>query len=243
MDSMTQKNRFPWGWVGLGCGVVFLIVVAVAVLGVIFFVPAIRTGLGNQSPAVSPILPPGTSPTPVPNQGSGAGTTIATLPFKFSSVTDTLVLTNQSLVDQMVSTLSLNNDTDFMAPKTYKGTTTLDPTSSFTLGNGWCAKDDATLKQNLANIHYSFSINGTNIDLSKYPMIYFTDNQGDSCAITGISITPEANISGSFQMVLTQKFTSSVDDGITGTPYPAGDVTFDFTVQFSGAKPNPGTTL
>jgi hypothetical protein len=146
------------------------------------------------------------------------------------------------LMDQMVSSLNLNNNSDFMAPKTYKGTATLDPATSFTIGNGWCAKDSTTLNQNLANMQFQISINGTSIDLSKYPTLYFTDNQGDACAVTGISITPTSTKGGSYHFVLTQKFVNSLDDGITGSPYPAGNVTFDFTIQFA-TLPNSGNNL
>jgi len=136
------------------------------------------------------------------------------------------------LMNQMVTTLNLNNETDFMAPKTYKGTAALDPSTSFTLGNGWCAVDATTLKQNLANMQFQLSINGTNIDLSQFPTLYFTDNSGEACAETGISITPSGPLSGSYHIIMSQKFVTSLSDGITSSPYPAGDVTFDFSIQF-----------
>lgn len=126
--------------------------------------------------------------------------------------------------------------------KTYKGTATLNSSTSFTLGNGWCAKDTATLRQNLANMQFQFSINGTNIDLSQYPTLYFTDNQGNACAMTGLAITPNGNLSGSYHVILTQKFLNTLNDGITSSPYPAGDVTFDFSVQFR-STPNSGTSM
>ena len=178
------------------------------------------------------------SATPTQGSSSGSSTSIDNLPFKFSAVQNPTSLMNQSLMDQMVTALNLNSDSDFMAPKTYTGTATLNPTSSFTLGNG-CAKDPTTLRQNLANMQFQLSINGTNIALSKYPTINFTDAQGHACAMTGIEITPSGPLNGSYHMVLTQKFLSKLDDGITSSPYPAGDVTFDFTIQFSGGL-NPG---
>ena len=244
MENPTEKKRFPWVWVVAGCGVVAIGVLALAAVALIAFlaVPAFRTAIANQSPSLNPLPAPLVGSTAVPNSGSGSGTSVAGLPFKVSAIQDPTALSNQSLMDQMVSSLNLNNDTDFLAPKTYKGTATLDPSTSFTLGNGWCAKDTATLQQNLANMQFQFSINGTNIDLSQYPTLYFTDNRGYACAMTGISIAPNANLSGSYHMILTQKFLNQLDDGITSSPYPAGDVTFDFSIQFRSA-PNSGGTM
>ena len=145
----------------------------------------------------------------------------------------------QSLMGQMITSLNLNNDTDFMAPKSYEGTATLDPSAGFSLGNGWCAKDSTTLQQNLANMKFQLSINGNNVDLSQYPALSFTDDRGETCAETGILITSSGTLSGSYHFVLTQKFLNSLDDGITSSPYPAGDVKFDFSIQFK-SSPRPG---
>lgn len=242
MENPTEKKRFPWVWVAVGCGAVAICVLALAVVAAIALiaVPAARTAIANQSPSLNPLPAPLVSPTAVPNSGSGSGTSIGSLPFKFSAIQGPTALAGQSLMDQMSSSLNLNNDTDFMAPKTYKGTATLDPSTSFTLGNGWCAKDMATLRQNLKDIQYQFSINGTNIDLSQYPTLFFSDNQGHACAVTGISITPDGNLSDSYHVILTQKFLNSLDDGITPSKYPAGDVTFDFSIQFK-STPNSGS--
>jgi hypothetical protein len=244
MEIPTDKKHFPWLWVAAGCGVVAIGALALATVAVIVFLalPAVRTAIANQSRALTPLTAPSIGSTAVPNSESGSGSSIGSLPFKFNSTQDPTALSNQSLMDQMVTSLNLNNDTDFLAPKTYKGTASLDPSTSFTLGNGWCAKDTATLRQNLANMQFQFSINGTNIDLSQYPTLYFTDNQGNACAMTGISITPNGNLSGSYHMVLTQRFLNSLADGITSSSYPAGDVTFDFNVQFHSTS-NPGSGL
>lgn len=242
MENPTEKKRFPWVWVVAGCGVVGIGVLAVVALIALAVLQSFRTAIAKQNPTLILFPTPSIGSTAVPNSGSGSGTSIGGLPFKFSSIQDLTALSNQSLMDQMVSSLNLNNDTDFLAPKTYKGTSTLDPSASFTLGNGWCAKDAATLKQNLANMQFQFSINGNNIDLSQYPTLYFTDNRGNACAMTGISITPNGNLSGSYHMILTQKFLNQLDDGITSSPYPAGDVTFDFSIQFRSTLNSGGTT-
>lgn len=240
MESPTEKKRFPWGWVAAGCAVVAVLALAAVVVIALVAVPAVRNVIANRSPLLSPLPTPLVGSTAVPNQGSGTGKSIGNLPFKFSAVQDPTALPNQSLMDQMSTALNLNNDTDFMAPKTYKGTATLDLSTGFTLGNAWCAKDSTTLQQNLANMQFQLSINGTSIDLSQYPKLYLTGNQGEACALTGISITPSGNLSGSYHFVLTQKYMASLNDGITSSPYPAGDVTFDFTIQFQNTS-NPGS--
>ncbi len=241
MENPTEKKRFPWVWVAVGCGVVAVGALALVALAVIAFlaVPGLRSRIANLNPSLNPLPAPLVIPNTVPNTGSGNGKSIGGLPFQFSAVQNPATLPQQSLMDQMISTLNLNTDTDFMAPKSYKGTITLDPTSSFTLGNGWCAKDGTTLRQNMQNMQYQLSINGTNIDLSQYPTLYTTDDQGHACAMTGISITPNGKLSGTYHVIVTQKFVKQLDDGITSSPYPAGDVTFDFNVQFL-SNPNSG---
>lgn len=233
MENPIKKKHFPWGWVAAGCAVVTVMAVSAVVVIALVAFPAVRNVIANRSPSFSPLPTLRVGPTAVPDQGSGGGSSIGSLPFKFSAVQDPAALPDQSLMDQMTSALNLNNDSDFIAPKTYKGTATLDPSTGFTLGNAWCAKDPATLKQNLANMQFQLSINGTNIDLSQYPELFFTDNQGLACAMTGIAITPSGALSGSYHFVLTQKYLAKLDDGITSSPYPAGEVTFDFTIQFT----------
>ncbi len=232
MENPTEKKSFPWGWVAVGCGVVAVLALAALAVIIIIALPAVRNTIANRSPLLSPLPTPLVGATVVPNSGAGNGKSIGSLPFKFSAVQDPTALSTQSLMDLMTTALNLNSNSDFMAPKTYKGTAALDPTTDFTLGNGWCAKDSTTLKQNLGKMQYQLSINGTNIDLSQYPTLYFADSQGESCAVTGISITPSGTLSGSYHVVLTQKYLASLDDGITGSPYPAGDVIFDFSIQF-----------
>ena len=240
MENPTEKKRFPWGWVAAGCSLL-AVLAAAAVLAIVFVVlPAFRTSNANPGISLGPLATPLIGSTPVPSLGAGNGTSLGNLPFTINAVQDPTTLPNQSLMDQMVTSLNLNNGTDFMAPKTYKGTATLDPSTGFTLGNGWCAKDSTTLQQNLASMQFQLTINGNTIDLSKYPVLYFTDNQGESCAMTGISITPGGPLSGSYHFVLTQKFLTSLDDGITPSPYPAGDVSFDFSIQFQ-FTPNSGS--
>jgi len=238
-QNQEGKKPFPWGWVAAGCGLIGVLMIVSLVLIVIALVPAAQNAIGNFGPLLKSLPVPLLGSTATPNPGPGNGTSVGNLPFKFNSIQDPTGLVDQSLMDQMISSLNLNNDTDFMAPKSYTGSASLDPTTSFTLGNGWCAKDSTTLQQNLANIHYQLSINGTDIDLSEYPTLQFTDNRGDACAETGISITPSGTLSRSYHFVLIQKFSSSLSDGITPSPYPAGDVRFDFSIQFRSSS-NPG---
>jgi hypothetical protein len=240
MENPDGKRRFPWGWVAVGCGVITIIVIALLVVAFFAALPAIRSTLANLNLNFSQTPAPLGGATLVPNSGSGNGSTIGNLPFKFSAVQNPAMLGTQSLMDQMTTTLGLNSDTDFMAPKSYKGSASLDPTTPFTIGNGWCAVDSATLQQNLANMQFLLSIDGVNIDLSQYPTLYFSDNQGHACAMTGISITSNSSLRGSYHVVLTQKYLKSLSDGITSSPYPAGDVTFDFSFIFE-ATPSNGT--
>ncbi len=238
MEIPTGNKKFPWVWVGVGCGAIMIVIIVLVVLAFFAALPTIRSTLANLSPNFSQTPAPLVVPSLVPNPGGGNGSSVGSLPFKLSAVQDMASLGSQSLMDQMSTTLNLNSDSDFMAPKTYNGTATLDPTSGFTVGNGWCAADSATLQSNLANMQFLLSINGNSIDLSKYPNVYFSDDQGHACAMTGLLITPDGNLDGSYHIVLTQKYLKSLDDGITPSPYPAGDVTFDFSFRFQAAPSN-----
>ncbi len=238
MEIPTKNKRFPWVWVGVGCGLLFIAVIALAVIAFFAALPAIRTALANLNLNFSQSPAPLVIPTLAPNANGGNGTTIGDLPFRFSAVQDISALGPQSLMDQMTITLNLNSDSDFMAPKSYKGSAALDPTAPFTIGNGWCAVDSATLQQNLADMQFQLSIDGQKIDLSQYPTLYFSDDQGHACAMTGISITPTGKLSGTYHVVLTQKYLKSLSDGITASPYPSGDVTFDFSFKFQAAPSN-----
>ncbi len=241
MEIPTGNKRFPWGWVAAGCGLITIIAIALVVVAFFSALPAIQSTLANLGLAVSQTPIPLVSPTQVPNSGggNGNGSTIGNLPFKFSAIQDLTLLSAQSLMGEMTSSLHLNSDTDFMAPKTYNGTATLDPTAPFIVDNGWCAADQSTLQQNLANMQFMLTINGTAIDLSQYPAVYFSDDQGHACAMTGLLITPDGSkLDGSYHIVLTQRYLKSLDDGITSEPYPAGDVTFDFSFRFQAAPSN-----
>jgi len=243
MENLNNQpgKKFPWGWVAAGCGVFTILLAASAVVIILVVAPAVKNALANQGPLLSPLSTPRIGSTAVPNPGAGKGATIGDLPFKFSAIQDPTTMSSQSLMEQMVTSLNLNNDTDFMAPKSYEGSASLDPSTGFTLGNGWCAKDSTTLQQNLANIKYQLSINGNNIDLSQYPMLFSTDSRGESCAESGVLVTPSGTLSGAYHFILTQTFVNSLDDGITPSPYPAGDVKFDFSIQFK-ATPRPGSS-
>jgi hypothetical protein len=207
-----QQKAFPWGWAAFGCGVLILGALALAI-GVATLV--------KWGPAIGRI-----TSAPV------AGSTLDTGPFTLTSVDNTSTLAGPTLFSGMSTSLNLNNDTDFQAPKRYTGTLGVQTGTDFSLGNGWCAKDSATLKDNLANIQYSLIIDGKQVDLSRYPTLYFTDNRGEACAVSGINITPQQNIQGDHRFQITQHFAKTLDDGISAAPYPAGDVTFDFTIRF-----------
>jgi hypothetical protein len=211
-QNSPAKKKQRWGWIAYGCGLAILAVL-VLVVGAM--------DLAKWIPRIGHVTVNSTS-----------STTISSLPFTFTSVSSADSLNPPSLFDGMSQALNLNNDTDFQAPKQYTGAIGLNKGVGFSLGNGWCAKDQATLKNNLANISYSFSINGTAIDLNKYPTLFFTDNRGEACAVSGLNITPNANAQGSYQIKVTQHFAKTLEDGISAAPYPAGDVTFDFTLRF-----------
>jgi hypothetical protein len=240
------KKGFPWGWVAFGCAFIALVIAACGVVAVLAFrfAPSLQgRTLRVTPPAIVPLNPGnGVVPT-LPanrnnngNNGSGNGGGQSTsLPFTFEAVQNADSLNLPTVFGAMTDELGLNSDTDFQAPKSYSGAITMDPSSAFGLGNGWCAKDEATLKSNMADMSYSFSINGQEIDLNQYPTVTFTDDRGDACEMTGVIITPSGDMRGNYEFKITQHFAKKIEDGIATEPYPAGDVTLDFSVRFQSS--------
>jgi hypothetical protein len=242
------KKGLSWGWVAFGCAFIVLVIAVCGVLAalVVRLAPSLQgRTLQVNPPAIAP-LNPGNGITPTlpangnknnnGNSGNGNnGGQSTSLPFTFEAVQSADSLNLPTLFGAMTDQLGLNNDTDFHAPKSYSGAITMDPSSPFGLGNGWCAKDAATLKSNMAGMNYAFSINGQEIDLSKYPTITFTDDRGDACEMTGVVITPSGDMRGNYEFKITQHFAQQIEDGISTDPYPAGDVILDFSVRFQSS--------
>jgi hypothetical protein len=54
------------------------------------------------------------------------------------------------------------------------------------LGPAWCADDAATLTRDLPRLRFSLTVNGADVDLTKYPIVRRTLEDGRHCAFVGV---------------------------------------------------------
>jgi len=90
---------------------------------------------------------------------------------------------------------------------------------------GWCAKDQATLDDNLAKISLAFTLNGQDVPLDQFLSLNY-DNNGQKCTAYIAGVTDWAG--GEHHAVTTATFTKPLNDGTYD--YKAGTQTFDYAV-------------
>jgi C-terminal processing protease CtpA/Prc len=89
----------------------------------------------------------------------------------------------------------------------------------------WCAKDQATLTDNLNKIQLAFTLNGLAVDPGKFIKLDGSSG-GQQCRYYVLGLTDWKG--GQNEAVTTATFTSPLNDG--SYDYPAGKQTFDYTV-------------
>ncbi len=90
----------------------------------------------------------------------------------------------------------------------------------------WCAKDSATLKDNLSKMEYSFTLNGAPVSLDQFYVINDLDNGDTRCDVYLLGLKDW--VPGEHHVVTTITFKQPVNDGISD--YPAGTQVFDYAV-------------
>jgi C-terminal processing protease CtpA/Prc len=90
---------------------------------------------------------------------------------------------------------------------------------------GWCAKDQATLDQNLKDIQLEFSLAGEAVPLDQFQKLDYTSG-GQNCTAY-ITVLSDWQ-AGENHLSTTVTFTASINDGTAD--YPAGEQVFDYTV-------------
>jgi hypothetical protein len=90
---------------------------------------------------------------------------------------------------------------------------------------GWCAKDTATLKDNMEKIKLTFSLNGQAVDIGKFLQLDYP-NAGQQCRAFVLGLTDWKG--GEHHIVTTANFTVLLNDG--SQDYPAGKQVFDYTI-------------
>jgi len=110
-------------------------------------------------------------------------------------------------------------------PATFTYTITLAQSQPVLWDWGWCAKDQATLTDNLNKIQLAFTLNGQAVELSKFVKLVGPLN-GQQCETYVLGLTDWSG--GQNEAITTATFTAPVNDGTYD--YPAGKQVSDYTI-------------
>ena len=91
---------------------------------------------------------------------------------------------------------------------------------------GWCAKDDATLQQNLQHIDVKLYFNGDELGKDVVQDLTYKSADNMSCADFGVLTSDWTD--GEYQLKAVATFDQKLNDGISD--YEAGDYIFEYNV-------------
>ncbi len=116
---------------------------------------------------------------------------------------------------------------DLAKPGTFTYTVPItDPAKPVTWAYGWCAHDQATLKDNLKHIRLTFTLDGKTVSADKLASIGYQTRTGLSCRLVYAVLKdwPAGEHHLSIKATFTQKINDGQDD------YPAGDYILAYNV-------------
>jgi len=158
---------------------------------------------------------PSGSSTPVSSNGPRVMTTSELDPL--ISTTDTF---EQRATEQYVL------DDYLKVPKTFSYTINLTKSEPLLWMWGWCAKDQATLTDNLAKMKLTFTLNGKDVPISSFE-VQDGASQGQMCHQIVAAVTDWK--SGDNHVITTLTFTAPLNDGTYD--FPTGVQVFDYLVK------------
>lgn len=159
-------------------------------------------------------------------QPAGAGVTPASPPRMMSTDETQGVLSSASPFESLAREQYTNQDM-LTVPKTFTYTIALSQSQPLLWAWGWCAKDQATLTDNLNKIQLAFTLNGQAVDPGKFFKITGPSSTGSQqCQTYVLGLTDWS--SGQNEAVTTATFTAPLNDGTND--YPAGKQVFDYTI-------------
>ena len=117
----------------------------------------------------------------------------------------------------------------FAAPGTTTYTVSLDKSEPLIWAYAWCAKDAATLEENLKRIRLKFVLDGVETGMDKMST-YGSDANGKKCMLiyAGLSDWP----AGEHHLSTMATFTGTLNDGVT--EFPAGEYVLEYMVYVGG---------
>lgn len=159
-------------------------------------------------------------------QPAGAGVIPSSPPRMMSTDETQGVLSSASPFENLAREQYTTQDM-LKVPATFTYTISLTQSQSLLWAWGWCAKDQATLTDNLNKIQLAFTLNGQVVGLSKFLKVAGSSSTGNQqCQTYVLGLTDWTG--GQNEAITTATFTAPLNDGTYD--YPAGKQTFDYKV-------------
>lgn len=118
-------------------------------------------------------------------------------------------------------------DADFAAPGTLTFTVSIPSSQKIFWQYGWCAADEATLRQNMEHIKIKFLFNGAEVDRNWAHSLGSQAQNGWQCAIIGMLLSDWKP--GIYKFETVAIFDTTINDG--GADFAAGDYIFKYDVS------------
>jgi hypothetical protein len=110
-------------------------------------------------------------------------------------------------------------------PNTLPYTVVLSKSETLLWAWGWCAKDTATLKDNMSKFGLQFTLNGEEVALDKFLNLEY-ESGGQQCVVYILGLKDWAG--GEHRATTVVTFKSKMNDGTAD--YPAGTQTFEYSI-------------
>jgi hypothetical protein len=117
-------------------------------------------------------------------------------------------------------------DTDYSKPGTLTYTVNITDNLPVYFNYGWCAKDDATLQQNLQHITVKLYFNGNELGKDVVQNLAYKSADNMSCADFGVLTSNWTD--GEYKLKAVATFDQKLNDGISD--YEPGDYIFEYNV-------------
>lgn len=142
-----------------------------------------------------------------------------------SSELDAAISANTDQLEQRASE-SYSTEEMVKVPNTFTYTINLPRSTKLLWIWGWCAKDQATLDDNLSKMQLTFTLAGNIIPTTQFQKFDYDTSDGQKCTayVAGITDWP----SGQTQVVTALDFTAPLNDGTYD--YPVGQQVFNYNV-------------
>jgi C-terminal processing protease CtpA/Prc len=158
-------------------------------------------------------------------QPLGAGITPSASPTVMSKDDTQSALSNAKQLEEKAR--ESYETADFLkVPNDFTYTIALSKSEKLLWAWGWCAKDDATLADNLGKMDIKFTMNGQDVPLEKFLKLDYDSSDGQKCTAYLAGLTDWAG--GEHHLVTTLTFKQPLNDGTYD--YPAGVQNFFYNV-------------